>query len=83
MRCDGRTPREIDLHGKNTYQAKIMLDSALRRADAATYRIRVIHGYHGGDRLRELVDGYASHPRVKRVERGANQGSAELVLREY
>lgn len=37
---------ELDLHGKNTYQAKVALEAALRRAGAGTYRIRIIHGYH-------------------------------------
>ncbi len=79
----GGTPRVIDLHGKKAYQARVVIDGALRRAGAEVYRIRVIHGYHGGDALRELVDSYAAHPRVKRVERGANEGSAEIILREY
>lgn len=78
-----QTPREIDLHGKNVYQARVTLDSALRRAGEDVYRIRVIHGYHGGGALRDLVDSYADHPRVKRVLRGGNEGGAELVLREY
>lgn len=82
-RVNAGTPREIDLHGKNVYQARIAIDAALRRAGAEAYRIRVIHGYHGGGALRALVDSYADHPRVRRVERGANEGSAELVLREY
>lgn len=46
---------EIDLHGKNEYQARVTLDAALRRVRPGTYRIRVIHGHHGGTALRELV----------------------------
>ena len=83
MGLAAETPREIDLHGKNVYQARVAIDSAIRRAGAEVYRIRVIHGYHGGNALRELVDSYAAHPRVRRVERGANAGSAEIILREY
>lgn len=78
-----RTPREIDLHGMNVYQARIALDGVLRRAGQDVYRIRVIHGYHGGEALKELVDSYTAHPRVKSVLRSGNPGSAELVLREY
>ena len=78
-----RTPREIDLHGKNVYQATVALDSALRRADDSVYRIRVVHGYHGGEALRELEESYKTHPRVKRIERGANEGCTEIILREY
>ena len=33
---------EIDLHGKNAYQARVTIDAALRRARAGTYRLRII-----------------------------------------
>lgn len=75
---------ELDLHGKNTYQAKVALESALRRAGAGTYRIRIIHGYHGGTALRDMVRReYGAHPRVKRIEGGFDPGITDLVLREY
>ncbi len=75
---------EIDLHGKNAYQARVALDAALRRATPGDYRIRVIHGYHGGDTLRKLLrEEYARHPKVLRVTDGMNEGQTELVLREY
>ena len=72
---------EIDLHGKNAYQARITLDSALKKADGSVYRIRVIHGYHGGETLKELVLSYENHPRVKEI-RKSNAGCTELILRE-
>ena len=75
---------ELDLHGKNTYQAKVALEAALRRAGAGTYRIRIIHGYHGGTVLRDMVRRvYGAHPRVKRVEGGFGPGITDLVLREF
>ena len=75
---------ELDLHGKNTYQAKVALEAALRRAGAGTYRIRIIHGYHGGTVLRDMVRReYGAHPRVKRVEGGFDPGITVLVLREF
>ena len=72
---------EMDLHGKNAYQARICLDSALKKADGSVYRIRVIHGYHGGETLKELVLSYEDHPRVKKI-RKAGEGCTELILRE-
>ena len=75
---------ELDLHGKNTYQAKVALEAALRRAGAGTYRIRIIHGYSSGTALMELVrTEYARHPRVLRIATGVNRGVTELVLREF
>lgn len=73
---------EIDLHGKNAYQAKIALDAALRRADSGVYRLRVIHGYHGGETLKQLAAGYASHPKVIRLIVSPDGGQTDLVLRE-
>lgn len=75
---------EIDLHGKNWYQARITVDAVLRRAGGGTYRIRCIHGYHGGSALRDMLrEEYAGHPRVLRLETGLSPGSTDLVLREF
>lgn len=73
----------LDLHGKNTYQAKLTVDALLRRAGTGTYRIRLIHGHHGGTALRDLLRSeYAHHPKVKRLI-SSSDGATELVLREY
>ena len=73
----------LDLHGMNRYQAKIALDSALRRADASVYRIVVVHGFHGGSSLRDML--YELYPsgKVLRVAGGGNEGQTILVLREF
>ena len=60
---------EIDLHGKNEYQARVTLDAALRRVRPGTYRIRVIHGHHGGTALRELVRRVSSQNHERRLMR--------------
>ena len=74
----------VDLHGNNTYQAKVTLDALLRRAGGGTYRIRVIHGSHGGTALRDFIRAeYGRHPRVKRLLLSPDGGATELVLREY
>lgn len=74
---------KLDLHGKNAYQARVAVDAALRRARGGTYRIRCIHGFHGGTALRDMIRAeYARHPRVIRLEPSADGGSTDLVLRE-
>lgn len=74
----------IDLHGKNTYQAKVTIDAQLRRAGGGTYRLRVIHGYHSGSALRDFIrETYGSHPKVRRLVVSPDGGATELVLREY
>ena len=72
---------ELDLHGKNKYQAKVAIDAALRRAKAGTYRLRLIHGYHGGTALRDMIRrDYAS--KCLRVL-PLDNGRTDLVLREF
>lgn len=74
----------LDLHGMNCFQAQAAIDAALRRAGGSVYRIEVVHGYHGGTQLRDMVRrNYARHPKVKRLELGMNPGTTDLVLREY
>ena len=75
---------ELDLHGKNEYQARVTIDGALRRAKGGTYRIRCIHGHHGGTVLRDMIRReYARHPSVRRIETGLGPGVTDLVLREF
>lgn len=72
---------EIDLHGKNKYQARVAIDAALRRSKGV-YRIRLIHGFNKGTELREMIlEEYDARPNIIRLER-TGEGSTELVLRE-
>ena len=71
----------LDLHGKTQYQAKIALEAQLRRS-RGVYRIHVVHGYHNGTALRDLVrQEYAMHPRVLRAE-AVSDSATDLILRE-
>ena len=73
---------ELDLHGKNVYQARIAIDAALRRAGKGIYRIRLIHGFHSGTALRDMIRSeYAG--RGLRLETGVDPGITDLVLREF
>ena len=75
---------EMDLHGKNQYQARIAIQTALRRAGNGIYRIRIVHGFHCGTALRDMVrTEFKLHPKVLRIELGSNDGITELVLREW
>ena len=75
---------ELDIHSMTQAQAKIAVDAKLRRVGSGVYRIRIIHGYHGGTALRDMIRReYTGHPKVKRIEIGLNMGVTDLVLREY
>lgn len=73
---------EVDIHGMNSYQAKVCIDSRLKSTKA--YRLRIVHGYHGGTQLQNMVrTTYRNHPKVLRIELGMNPGQTDLVLREF
>ena len=75
--------QEIDVHNMTRMQALAAIDAVLRRANASVYRLKVIHGYHGGTVLRDAVRSrYREHPKVKRIEIGLNPGETDLILRE-
>ncbi|MEA4869231.1 MAG: Smr/MutS family protein [Christensenella sp.] len=77
----GAASTTLDLHGKTQYQARVALDAALRRS-RGLYRIHVIHGFHNGTALREMIrQEYAAHPTVLRVE-PVSESATDLVLRE-
>lgn len=74
---------ELDIHGMTKYQAKILIDSQLKRAKSDVYVLRIVHGYHGGTGLLQMVrKEYRNHPKVLRISVGLNQGETDLVLRE-
>lgn len=77
---------EIDVHGLRTEEAVRAISGRVRQAGSGVYRVRVIHGYHGGTRIRSSIReefGYGREEKVKRIEMGMNEGITELVLREY
>lgn len=77
---------EIDAHGMRVTEAHAAVERQVRSAGRSVYRIRVIHGYHGGTGIRGMLReefSYGREPGVLRVEMGGNQGITELVLREY
>lgn len=73
----------LDLHGCTVVQAKAAIDAQLKRVRAGTYRLRLIHGFHGGTALLTMIRrDYRRHPKVLRLEFGSN-GETDLVLREF
>ncbi len=77
---------EIDVHGFQTEAAMKQISAVVSQAPKSVYRIRVIHGYHGGTRIRSEIREYFSYGRedkVKRIEMGTNPGITELIMREF
>ena len=75
---------EIDLHQMTVQQARAAVQAALNRVTSADYRLRVIHGYRGGNALKEMLhEDFIGHPKVLRFEGTLNRGETILLLREY
>ena len=71
----------IDLHAMNTAEAKKWLDIKVSAAPKDVKEIEVIHGYHGGTALMQMVRKSFHHPRVKSKILGLYQGSTILILK--
>lgn len=77
---------ELDVHGMRTEEAVDAIQKHIRTAQKNIYRIRIIHGYHGGTRIKAAIReefGFGREPKVLRIAPGQNDGITELVLREY
>lgn len=70
----------IDLHGETKDSAKRVLQSKLKSLPKDTRQLVVIHGYHSGNALKDIVRSF-SHPRVERKSIGLNQGETILIIR--
>ncbi len=71
---------QIDLHGHTADSAKRQLDAALKHLAPDVREIKVIHGYHQGTSLREVVRRYR-HPKIERKLSGLNQGATIFVIK--
>ena len=77
---------ETDCHGLNVEQALKKIREAVDKAGSSTYRVRVIHGFHSGTRIKSAVKeeySFGRDPKVIRIEPGDNMGITDLILKEY
>jgi DNA-nicking Smr family endonuclease len=73
---------EIDVHRMTKYQAKVCIDNLLKKVKSDIYRIRVIHGYHNGTELKDMVRrDYIKHPKIIKIENNIHEGITDLILR--
>ena len=82
FRVDG-TVATVDLHGVYQRDAIDLLTGWLNQAPPQVAELRVIHGYHQGTEIRDMVrEEYQNHPKVIRMET-SHPGETDLVLREF
>ena len=76
---------DIDVHGMTADQAIEKIEALIKKANASTYRIRVVHGFNRGNAIQRAIYreiGHGLNPKVKRIVGGDNPGVTEVVLRE-
>ena len=71
-----------DLHGMQVAEAKTALERLISSADKSVTVITVIHGYAGGQALKNMVQKKLSHPRIKQKILSMNQGETSLLIKE-
>ena len=77
---------EIDVHGLTVDQAIERIEAQIKKANASTYRIKVIHGFNRGNNIQRGIYreiGHGMNPKVLRIVGGDNPGITELILREF
>ncbi|MBQ9460455.1 MAG: Smr/MutS family protein [Clostridia bacterium] len=70
----------LDLHGHTVESARRLLTETLRSLPAEVRELEVIHGYHQGTAIREMIRSF-KHPRIERKILGMNQGSTIFELK--
>lgn len=75
-----KTIVEINLHGLTAADAKRRLEQYLTRLPASVTEVIVIHGYHGGQALGNMVRQRLKHPRIRAKILCLNPGETRLLL---
>ena len=73
---------EADIHGMRVLEAKRELETLIGRADKSIREIVVIHGYHGGSALKNMVRSELRLPRIQQKILSLNQGETTLLLKK-
>ena len=73
---------EADIHGMRALEAKHELELLIGRAGKDIREIVVIHGYHGGSALKNMVRSELRHPRIQQKILSLNQGETTLLLKK-
>lgn len=72
----------VDIHGMYCEQAKERLLWLFGHQCKGIAQVRVVHGYHGGQVLRDMVRKELRHPRIQRKILSMNDGETIFVLKK-
>lgn len=71
---------EIDLHGHTVESARNFITYTLKNIPKDVREVSVIHGYHGGTALRNMVSNY-KNSKIERKILGLNQGVTIFIIK--
>ena len=71
----------IDLHTQTAESARKLLTSRLKSLPKDVKEVVVVHGYHGGTVLRDMVRGY-KNPKIERKIIGLNMGETIYIIKQ-
>ncbi len=72
---------EVDIHGMRADEARRQLELLLTRAGKDVEEITVIHGYHNGQVLLDMVRRQLKHPRIEAKMLSLNSGQTRIILK--
>lgn len=72
---------ELDIHGMYADNAEREIEQFLDTVDAKVQEVVVIHGYHKGQILMDMVRTRLTHPRIASKLISLNKGQTRLILK--
>ena len=72
----------LDLHGYSVGEAKKLIEQTIVRMPKGNHELKIIHGFHKGDAIKQLVQDrhQIRSNRIVRRKYTRNQGETILVL---
>ena len=71
----------VDLHYMREWEAVLYLNKIMQITPNSVHEIVVIHGYHNGLKLLNMVRKDYKNPRIKKKFISLNQGVTSLILK--
>lgn len=70
-----------DIHGMRVEAARFRLQTLAESCGADIREIVVIHGYHGGQALKDMVREELTSPHIQSIRPALNEGQTVITLR--
>ncbi len=72
---------DLDIHNHTVESARKLITSTLKNLPPDVREINIIHGYHQGTALRDMVRKY-SNSKIERKILGLNQGITTFIIKK-